>query len=54
MCEGDLWEQAREALAGIVDISNRYGSKGADIHFMHHDDYAPNMEVITCPRSGRK
>ena len=45
MQEGNLWEQAREALAGIVDIANQYGSKGADIHLMHMDDYAPNMLV---------
>ena len=45
MQEGNLWEQAREALAGIVDIAYRYGSKGADIHFMHSDDYAPGMQV---------
>jgi len=44
MQEGNLWVQAREALAGIVDIANQYGSKGADIHFMHWDDYAPNMQ----------
>jgi hypothetical protein len=43
MQEGNLWELAREALAGIVDIANQYGSKGADIHFMHTDDFAPNM-----------
>ncbi|KAF8438544.1 hypothetical protein L210DRAFT_3404116 [Boletus edulis BED1] len=42
--KGNLWELAREALAGIVDIANQYGSKGADIHFMHWDDYAPNMQ----------
>ncbi|KAG8215215.1 hypothetical protein J3R82DRAFT_8758 [Butyriboletus roseoflavus] len=44
MHEGNLWEQAREALAGIVDIANKYESKGTDIHFMHGDDYAPNMQ----------
>jgi len=43
MQEGNLWELAREALAGIVDIANQYGSKGCDIHFMHDDDYAQNM-----------
>lgn len=53
MQEGNLWEQAREALAGIVDISNQYGSKGADIHFMHVDDYAPDMQVIVFARSMR-
>lgn len=46
MQDGNLWAQAREALAGIVDIANRYGSKGADIHFMHIDEYAPNMQVV--------
>lgn len=50
MQEGNLWELTREALAGIVDIANQYGSKGADIHFMHGDDYAPNMQVIVFPR----
>ena len=45
MQEANLWEQAREALAGIVDIASQYGSKGADIHFMHGDDYAPSMQV---------
>ncbi|KAG8215207.1 hypothetical protein J3R82DRAFT_8748 [Butyriboletus roseoflavus] len=44
MQEGNLWEQTREALAGIVDIANKYESKGTDIHFMHGDDYAPNMQ----------
>ncbi|KIJ61245.1 hypothetical protein HYDPIDRAFT_31547 [Hydnomerulius pinastri MD-312] len=44
MAEGDLWAQAREALAGIVDIANKYGSKGTDIHFMHQDVYGPNMQ----------
>ena len=46
MQEGNLWELAREALAGVVDIANQYGFKGVDIHFMHADDYAPNMRVI--------
>ncbi|KAF9234592.1 hypothetical protein BU15DRAFT_52475 [Melanogaster broomeanus] len=44
MCEGDLWAQAGEALAGIVEIANKYGSMGADIHFMHQDDYAANIQ----------
>ncbi|KAF9228098.1 hypothetical protein BS17DRAFT_692358 [Gyrodon lividus] len=44
MTEGDLWQQAGEALAGIVDIANKYGSVGADIHFMHQDEYGPNMK----------
>ncbi|KAI9453806.1 hypothetical protein HD554DRAFT_513636 [Boletus coccyginus] len=44
MQEGNLWAQAREALGGIIDIANQYGSKGSDIHFMHGDDYVPNMQ----------
>ncbi|KAG9311087.1 hypothetical protein JVU11DRAFT_8994 [Chiua virens] len=43
MQEGNLWIQAREALADIVDIASKYAFKGVDIHFMHGDDYAPNM-----------
>ena len=53
MQEGNLWAQAREALAGIIDIANQYGSKGSDIHFMHGDDYAPNMQVIIFSRFTR-
>lgn len=43
MTEGNLWVQAREALAGIVDIANRYGSKGVDLHFLHGDAYGENI-----------
>ncbi|KAG9311421.1 hypothetical protein JVU11DRAFT_8534 [Chiua virens] len=43
MQDGNLWMQAREALAGVVDIATQYGFKGVDIHFMHEDDFAPNM-----------
>lgn len=53
MQDGNLWAQTREALAGIVDIANRYGSKGADIHFMHIDEYAPNMKVVVFSRFRR-
>ncbi|KAN0087725.1 hypothetical protein V8E55_006346, partial [Tylopilus felleus] len=35
----------------IVDIANQYRSKGADIHFMHQDDYAPNMQSRSLPCS---
>ncbi|KAL4077549.1 hypothetical protein J3A83DRAFT_4046134, partial [Scleroderma citrinum] len=41
--EGNLWLQAREALGGIVDIANRHGPKGVDLHFMHRDGYAANL-----------
>jgi hypothetical protein len=44
MQQGNLWELTREALAGIVDIANQYGSRGSDIHFMHGDEYAQNMQ----------
>ncbi|KIJ61189.1 hypothetical protein HYDPIDRAFT_116160 [Hydnomerulius pinastri MD-312] len=44
MAGDNLWEQTRKALGGIVDISNKYGSKGIDIHFMHQDLDAPNMQ----------
>jgi hypothetical protein len=45
MQKANLWDLAGEALAGIVNIANQYGSNGCDIHFMHGDDYAPNMVV---------
>ncbi|KAI9566602.1 hypothetical protein HD554DRAFT_1981336, partial [Boletus coccyginus] len=50
MQDGNLWAQAWEALAGIVDIANQYRSKGADIHFMHIDEYASNMQVVVFSR----
>jgi hypothetical protein len=50
MQQGNLWELTREALAGIVDIANQYGSRGSDIHFMHGDEYAQNMQVIVFRR----
>ena len=53
MQEGNLWEQAREALGGIVEIANQYGSKGADIHFVHLDDFAENILVNVFARFTR-
>ncbi|KAG2363589.1 hypothetical protein BDR07DRAFT_1483563 [Suillus spraguei] len=43
MTEGDSWNQVREALGGIVDLAIQYGSKGLDLHFMHHNQFAENM-----------
>ncbi|KAG6330684.1 hypothetical protein ID866_8402 [Astraeus odoratus] len=43
MTEGNLWQQARGALGGIVDIANRYGSTGIDLHFMHDVEFAEQI-----------
>ena len=47
MTDGNLWTQAMEALGGIVDIANRHGPRGVDLHFMHQDGFAENMHVST-------
>ncbi|KAG1778067.1 hypothetical protein EV702DRAFT_1186762 [Suillus placidus] len=38
-----MWMVMREALAGIVDLTIQYGSKGLDLHFMHQNQFAENM-----------
>ncbi|KAH7924323.1 hypothetical protein BV22DRAFT_514413 [Leucogyrophana mollusca] len=43
--EGTLWAQAREALGGVVDLANKYGSKGIDLFFLHQDGYEPNLKT---------
>lgn len=50
MTEGNLWLQAREALGGIVDIANRHGPKGIDLHFMHQEGHAENLHVSISPK----
>ncbi|KAH7909989.1 hypothetical protein BJ138DRAFT_1009742 [Hygrophoropsis aurantiaca] len=43
--EGVLWSQAREAVGGIADLANKYGSKGIDLFFLHQDGLAPNLKT---------
>ncbi|KAG1722980.1 hypothetical protein EDB19DRAFT_1834776 [Suillus lakei] len=38
--DGNSWNRVREALAGIVDLTIQYGSKGLDLHFMHQHQFA--------------
>lgn len=45
--DGNLWTQAMEALGGVVDIANRHGPRGVDLHFMHQEGFAENMHVST-------
>lgn len=47
MTDGNLWTQAMEAVGGIVDIANRHGPRGVDLHFMHQEGFAENMHVST-------
>jgi hypothetical protein len=42
---GTSWDQVGEALAGIVDIAMKYGSKGLDLYFMHEEQFAENIKV---------
>ena len=41
----ESWTLVHEALGGIVDLANRYGSQGIDLHFLHQDDYHKNIKV---------
>ncbi|KAJ8595015.1 hypothetical protein M405DRAFT_418668 [Rhizopogon salebrosus TDB-379] len=42
---GTSWDQVGEALAGIVDIAMKYGSKGLDLYFMHEEQFAENIKT---------
>jgi len=45
MAEEESWTLVREALGGIVDLANKYGSQGIDLHFLHQDEYHTNIKV---------
>ncbi|OAX33491.1 hypothetical protein K503DRAFT_804324 [Rhizopogon vinicolor AM-OR11-026] len=45
MAEEQSWTLVREALAGIVDLANQYGSQGIDLHFLHHHDFHKNIKT---------
>jgi hypothetical protein len=45
MDQEQSWTLVREALAGIADLANQYGSHGIDLHFLHHHDYHANIKV---------
>jgi len=49
MTEGNLWIQALEAIGGIVDIVNRHGVRGVDLHFMHRDGFGETVHVSVHP-----
>jgi uncharacterized protein YegL len=34
--EGELWNDAREALAGVADLAAKYNSDGVDVHFLNN------------------
>jgi hypothetical protein len=46
MAEEQSWTLVREALAGIADLANQYGSQGIDLHFLHHHDFHKNIKVF--------
>lgn len=39
----NLFLEARDAIAGIVELSNSRGLRGIDLHMLHQDGYAENM-----------
>ncbi|KAL4067141.1 hypothetical protein V8B97DRAFT_971778 [Scleroderma yunnanense] len=43
MTEGNLFFQARDAIAGIVEISGSQGLTGVDVHLLHQDIFAENI-----------
>lgn len=45
MAEEQSWTLVREALAGIADLANQYGSQGIDLHFLHHEHYHQNIKT---------
>ncbi|KAG1744466.1 hypothetical protein EDB19DRAFT_1961796 [Suillus lakei] len=47
MSDGDPWNLVQEALAGIINPTIQYGSKGLDLHFMHQYQFAKNMRSRT-------
>lgn len=46
MAEEQSWTLVREALAGIADLANQYGSQGIDLHFLHDDNFHRNIKVF--------
>ncbi|KAG0696466.1 hypothetical protein DFH29DRAFT_197735 [Suillus ampliporus] len=45
MAEEQSWALVREALAGIADLANQYGSQGIDLHFLHHENFHQNIKT---------
>lgn len=45
MAEEQSWTLVREALAGIADLANQYGSQGIDLHFLHHEHFHQNIKT---------
>jgi len=43
--EGALWYEAREALAGIVDVAGRYDLDGVDLYFLNSDLKGKNLRT---------
>ncbi|KAJ8584027.1 hypothetical protein M405DRAFT_747710, partial [Rhizopogon salebrosus TDB-379] len=39
------WDLVREALTGITDLANQYGSQGIDVHFLHHHNSHTNIKT---------
>ena len=43
--EGALWQEARDALAGIAEAAARYDTTGIDLHFLNDRQIGTNLKV---------
>jgi hypothetical protein len=43
--EGGLWLQARDALAGVAEVSRRKGGEGLDIYCLNSPRYRLDLQV---------
>jgi hypothetical protein len=43
--EGKLWAEARDALAGVAELSRLKGGEGLDIYCLNNPKYQPDLRV---------
>ena len=43
--EGELWHQARDALAGVAHLSHTKGGEGLDIYCLNNPQYRLDLRV---------
>lgn len=51
--DGALWTEARDALAGVAELSRLKGGEALDIYFLNSDQYRLNIQAsrlssLTC------
>lgn len=43
--DGKLWSEARDALAGVAELSRLKGGEGLDIFCLNNDEYRLDLRV---------